>query len=165
MSAAAGIYLGFNGKVYYLTTPPRASWGTVTNGIAVAAAPTGLVEMTCVRDVNLGDAMGEADGTTRASQGYKLTLPALQELDIDLSIPWQPADAGFQILRAGYYARTTVALAILDGPSTQSGVSGVWADFSILTFPREEPEDKEMLCKVKIKPGWSAVPPQAVAVT
>ena len=164
MSDVPGIYLGYTGKVYWLTTGTRASWGSVVNGVATAAAPGSLSEMSCVRDVNDSSGYNEANGNTRAAPGFDLTLLGRMKLEFDLDIPWQPADAGFQALRAAYWGKTSIALAILDGPSTQSGVQGVWADFAVIQFPREEPESTEMLSKVKIKPTWSAVPPQAVAV-
>jgi hypothetical protein len=164
MADTPGIYLGFTGKVYWLSTGTRASWGSVANGLATAAAPGSLSEMSCVREVEDSSAYTEADGSTRASGKFDIVIPAKLKLDFDLSVPWQPADAGFQALRAAYYSGNTIALAILDGPSTQSGVQGVWADFAVVAFPRNEPEDKEMLSKIKIKPGVSAVLPQCVAI-
>jgi hypothetical protein len=59
---------------------------------------------------------------------------------------------------------SSVALAILDGPSTTAGSQGLWADFEVMEFTREEPIEKEMLAKVKVAPTASAVPPQWVEV-
>lgn len=161
-----GINLGFNGKVYYGTAgSARTPWGTPTNGISTGALPGGLTEMSSIRSVNDGDTMGEADGTTRASKGVKIAIPALQEIDVELEMPWQPADPGFVQLRAAYYGRKTIPLAIMDSDATVSGAIGIYADFAVLQFPREEPEDKEMMCKIRVKPGVSAHAPEAVTVS
>jgi len=155
------VTVGLQGVVC-IASSGRATWAaTPAANIYSGTAPAGLTAMNVVRNVNMTLNANKADVSSRASL-WKLTAMALQEASIDIDIPWTPADSGFQALRNAFFNRTSVALAILDGPSATSGSQGLWADFVVTDFPREEPIDKEMLLKVKIEPTASAVPPQWV---
>ena len=157
------IQIGINGIAYRLSSGSRASWGTTAGGITTGAAPSNLVAMPIVRSVNLGLSTGEANGTTRATT-WELSLPALFKNELEFEIPWQPTDAGFMALQTAFFGRTSIALAVLDGDKATIGSQGIWADYMVADFPREEPEDKEMLSKVKLKPTVSAHGPEWVQV-
>lgn len=159
------VYVGLQGIVYY-TTSARTFWTAATTspaGIAVGACPQTLTPMNVVRNVNMTNSFAKADGSSRASN-YKLVLQALAELGAEIDIPWTPTDPGFQALRNAAFGRYSIALAILDGSNATSGSQGIWADFAVTDFPRDEPIDKEMMSKVKVEPTPSAVPPTWVIV-
>jgi hypothetical protein len=157
------VQIGLNGVAYILTTGTRAAWSgsANANGVYVAAAPGSLSPLNIIRNVVLNIGAKQADVSSRASV-WELTRKTLRTADIDFDIPWTPADSNFLLLQASFFLGTSVAIAILDSASTIPGAQGLWADFEVMEFPREEPLDKEMLSKVKIKPTSSAVPPQWV---
>ncbi len=162
---AATIFLGLEGKTYIQTTGARATWtASPTNGVYLGAAPGSLSEMAIIRNVTLGLSGGEADVSTRASI-YKLMRKSLRTVEVDLEIPWQPGDANFKLLLQSYLQNgVPVALAVLDGDKATSGSQGLWADFEVFEFTRDENQEKEMIAKVKVKPTASAVPPEWVQV-
>lgn len=164
---AQGITLvGLQGVVHVVAPgTTRLTWAaTSSNNIYVGAAPQTMTAMNVVKNVNLELTVNEADVSTRASL-WKLTAMALQDAALELEIPWTPTDSGFQVLRQSFFGRASVALAILDGSAASSGSQGLWADFVVVKFPREEPLEKEMMTKVSLKPAATAVPPQWVQVS
>jgi len=157
------ISLGMNGTVSRMTTGTRAAWaGSATNGVYVAAPPASLSTINAVRNVTLNLGATEANTSNRGS-GWKLSRQALKEASIDFEIPWNNGDAGFQALLQAYAGGTSIALAVLDGPcATGTSSEGLWADFAVMAFNRDEPIESEMIAKVTVKPTDSAVPPQYV---
>jgi hypothetical protein len=158
------VSIGLEGVVYLLSGT-RATWSGSPNedGIYSGAPPEGLSNVNVVRNVTLNLSASQADVSSRASV-WKLLRKALKDGSVDFEIPWTPGDDNFQALLASYVNDSSVALAILDGPSTTAGSQGLWADFEVMEFTREEPIEKEMLAKVKVAPTASAVPPQWVEV-
>jgi hypothetical protein len=169
---ASPVYIGRQGVVYY-TTSARTYWTNTSssiNGIVTGAAPQSLLAMNVVRNVNTANNYSEADGSMRLSSA-KLSIPALLSCDPEFDIPWYPTDPGFMALRNLFWeqftnanTQTCIGLAILDGLIASSGSQGVWGDFCVMDFPRDEPLEKEMMSKVKLKLTPSAVPPQYVVV-
>ena len=158
------IRIGFQCHAYYLTTT-RAAWsGSATNGIYVGAAPGGLTELSSIRNATATIDNGEADVSTRASQGFELTAQALFKWSVDFEIPWDPADASFTALLGAYLQRQSIPVVALDGDKAASGSQGPWADWAVMKFARDENLDKEVIAQVTLKPTQSAVPPQWVKV-
>jgi hypothetical protein len=157
------VTVGLQGKAYILTTGTRASWGTAVGNLYSGSAPGSLSEINCIADATLNADVGEADASNRSSLA-KLTALVLDEVSIDLKIPWNAADANFLLLRNARVNRTPVAVALLDGADTVPGSFGYWADWVVTKFVREEPLTGTMIANVTLKPTPSAVPPQWVVV-
>jgi hypothetical protein len=158
------ITLGINCQLSYLATGTRATWGAATNGIHSGAAPGALTEFASVRSVTLSLPDGEADVTMRSGKGWKLTAQALTEAELEIEVPWNPTDAGFQKFLQAKLQRQSIACAALDGDKATALSQGLWADFAVMEFSREEPEDKEAVAKIKLKPTASTVAPEWVQV-
>lgn len=145
------ISLGVNAEVAYLSTGTRGSWaGSPTNGIYVGASPA-LTAIPIVRNANLTSDASEADLSSRYS-AWKLSGKGLREASVDFEIPWASADAGFQALLQAHAANTSIAVAVLSGPHTVAGNIGIWADWDVKEFSRDENIEKEQIAKVKIVP-------------
>ena len=158
------VLLGFQAALYYgVVGTARVSWGALspTTGMATGALPGGLALMNSVKTVKVNAPYGEADVTTRASGGVKLAAQALLELSLEVEMPAQPADAGYQALRQAALTRQTIPIACLD----QVGGDGWWIDAVVLQLSRDEPDDKEETLTFSLKPGLSAVAPQWVSIS
>lgn len=161
-----GTKLGMNGKMYYLSTGERATWGPPdTDGIHEGPAPANLTEMGNVRDVTLNLEEGEADVTTRANDGWRATEPTLKEGSIEFEMVYDPADAGFTKILSAWLNRTAIALAVLDAAQDVVGTMGLWADFKVLSFSKSEPLEEGQTVSVTVKPTYSTVAPEWVKVT
>ena len=160
------IKLGMNGRLYRLTTGTRASWGTAdSDGIHVAAAPANLDEVGNVRDVTLNLSQDVADVTTRGNNGWKASAATLKDGSIEFEMLWDPANDDFAKVFAAWLNNTTIAVAVLDGTKTTDGVQGLWADFAVIDFSKEEPLTDAQKVKVKLQPGASNVAPEWVEVS
>lgn len=160
------IKLGMNGKMYYLGTGSRATWGTPNaDGIHEGTAPAGLTEMGNVRDVTLNLEEGEADVTTRANNGWRATEPTLKEGSVEFEMAYDTADAGFTKILGAWLNRTVIAMAILDADKDTVGTMGLWADFKVISFTKGEPLEEGQTVSVTIKPAYSTVAPEWVEVT
>jgi hypothetical protein len=158
------VVMGIDCKLYYLSTGSRATWGTITNGIASGAAPASLTEITPVKDVDITLSKSMGDLTSRRSK-FKKSKSAVKEVGIEFEILWDPADATFEALRSAFFGDDTIAVAALDGDKATVGSSGLWADFEVETFDRSEGLENAVTAKVKLVPGDSAVEPEWVEVS
>lgn len=154
--------MGFDAKIFRLTTGTRASWAV---GGADGPAPSNLSEITNVMDNNLGLESDEVDVTTRALAGWKGTQGGLKNGSVEFQMLWDPTDTHFTALQAAWLAGTNVALAVLDGDQDDVGSQGLWADFQVISFTRGEPIADKLTASVVLKPGVSSVAPQWVTVT
>ena len=159
------VKIGLECKGYYLSSGTRASWGTATNGITSGAAPASLTEAKVIKNVTLTLSSSEADVSSRASI-WKLVRKALRDASAELEIPWNPTDAVFIALETAFMdpASAGIAMAFLDGDKATTGSQGLWADFDVTEFTREEPLEGAVMAKVKLVPTSSAVPPEWVKV-
>ena len=131
--------LGYEAKLYYKASP-------------LTAAPdrTGWTELTIIKDVTLGDEREEVDETTRFNAGRKATKGGLRDNPVDFELEYDESNAGFTTLRSGYINNTPVALAIVAGAiATADGVAG---NFSILSFPQNQPLAGHLTVSVTVKP-------------
>lgn len=158
--------LGLDGKVYYLSTGSRASWGTHNaDGIAEGGAPANLTEIDIVRDVTIGASKGEADVSCRRASGWRLTKGTLKEGELSFETIHDPTDAGFAKLMGAYLNNTSIAMAILDGDKAVAGSTGLWADFDVIGFEKGEPLEEAQVVSWTLKPTYSTVAPEWVKVT
>lgn len=70
--------LGLDAKMFHGTAGTKAS-----------------TEMKNVTDVTLNLETGEADITTRAAEGWRITAATLKEASVEFEMVWDTADAGF----------------------------------------------------------------------
>lgn len=161
-----GSKLGMNGKMYFLSTGTRATWGTAdSDGINQGSAPANLTELSNAKDVTLNLDEGEADVTTRGNNGWRATEPTLKDGSVEFEMQYDSADAGFAKILGAWLQRTVIAMAILDGDKAVAGTMGLWADFKVISFSKSEPLEEGQTVSVTIKPAYSTVAPEWVRVT
>ena len=149
--------LGKDAKMYYQSSGVRATWP------GSGAAPN-LVEMTNVKDASTNLEKDEADLTTRGSGGWKITVPTFKDGTVEFEMVWDTADAGFVAIQNAYFGDATIAIAVLDGLKDAAGSKGLWADFGVAKFSRNEPLTEALTVSVTLKPGYSTVAPEWVTV-
>ena len=113
------IVLGLNAKLY------RGTAGT-----------TASTEVKNVKDLTVTLESGEADVTTRATQGWKASVATLKEASLEFTILYDTADTDFNAFQAAYFSNTPLALYVSDGGSTTE--KGLDADFTITGFSVEQ---------------------------
>jgi hypothetical protein len=133
------IVFGIEGHAYLNSTPDSA----------IGAA--GWIDLTIVRNVSVAREMKEVDVTTRASL-YELTDMRLTNAVIQLELPLDPLDAGYQALETAYVNKASVSLAVLSGAITAYGSRGPVGTFNITAFDREENLDGAIMMKATAKP-------------
>jgi len=139
-----GQKIGFEAKLYYC---------------AAGVVADDWTELTNVKDVTLNVEAGEADVTTRASEGWKATVAALFDAGLEFEMVWDTEDAGFTALQTAFFARSAIGLAIMDGGIAVAGAQGLKADFAVLNFSRNEPLEEALSVSVTVKPTYSATAP------
>lgn len=158
--------LGYNAKLYRLSTGTRATWGTKNAaGISEGAAPANLDEVPNVKDITLPLEMSEADVTTRKNGGSEAVQTTLQKVEIELPMVYDLADTDVTALMEAYIGRTTIALAVLDGDKATVGNQGLWADFAVTKMGNPQEIEGVLMINFTVKFGWTAVPPEWVKVT
>ncbi len=121
------------------------------------AGQRGTTEVTNVKDLTLNLESGEADVTTRKTQGWKASIATLKEGSLEFEMLYDTADADFQAFQAAYFGNTPIALFVSDGAGT-----GVDADFSVTGFNINQNLEEAMTVSVKAKPTASTRAPQWV---
>lgn len=159
-----GVSNGFNGKLYRLSTGSRTSWGDEVDGVNVGSAPASLVEVKNVKDITIDHEDDDADATTRGNRGYKATIGGLRGLSVEVPMEHDSTDTHYLAFLKAYATRTTIALAFLDGDKGTDGIHGTWADWSVLKMSKGEALAETQMTTWSLKPGYSAVPPELVAV-
>jgi hypothetical protein len=160
--------LGINAKVYWLDDV-RASWGTLNTdtGSVEGPAPV-LVEFTQVKDVKYNMEKGTADVTNRGNGGWTATATVLKDASVDLTATYNPADDTDGIMAALIGAalnNTTIPIAILDGDAATVGTQGLWSDFQVTKYDKDEPLIAGQLITFNLKTGNTSVAPEWVTVT
>jgi hypothetical protein len=112
-----------------------------------AAGATASTEMTNVKDVTLSMETGEADVTTRAAEGWRLTAATLKEASVEFEMVWDPSDGGFAAIKEAYFKAEPLALFVSDGNN-----NGLDADFVVTSFSRSEPLEEALTVSVTCKP-------------
>lgn len=118
------------------------------------ASPT-WDEVTNTKDVTQTVEKSEADATTRANNGWRATMGALKDATVEFQMVWNPGDADFEAFRDAFLNDTLIDCAALDGDMVTSGSQGLRAEFSVLTFSRNEPLEEVVTVDVTLKPGYT----------
>ena len=84
------------------------------------AGQTASSEMKNCKDVTLNLETGEADITTRAAEGWRITAATLKEASLEFEMVWDTSDAGFKAIKDAYFNNTAIALFASDGTSSYS---------------------------------------------
>ena len=112
-----------------------------------AAGSTATSEMKNCKDVTLNLETGEADITTRAAEGWRITAATLKEASLEFEMVWDTSDAGFKAIKDAYFNNTAIALFASDGDG-----NGLDADFVVTSFSRSEPLEEALTVSVTCKP-------------
>ena len=120
------------------------------------AGSQAATEVTNVKDLTLNLESGEADVTTRATQGWKASAATLKEASLEFTILYDTADADFTAFQTAYFSNTPLALFITDGATTAHGLD---ADFSITAFTVSQPLEEAVSVSVTAKPTASTRAP------
>ncbi|MFA7178031.1 MAG: phage tail tube protein [Smithellaceae bacterium] len=118
------------------------------------AGATGATEVKNVKDLTLNLESGEADVTTRATQGWKASVATLKEASLEFGILYDTEDADFAAFQAAYFGNTPIALFVTDGNG-----SGLDADWSITGFSMEQNLEEAVTVSVTAKPTASTRAP------
>ena len=149
--------IGFDAKLYYLTTGTRATWPG-------SGAPANLDEVPNVRDLTLNLSKTEADVTTRGGAGWRQIIAALKDASVEFEMVYDNADADFTAFQDSFINNTVIPCAVLDGGSATAGTQGLWADFMVTGFEQQQPLDGAVMVRVTIKPTYSSVAPEWITV-
>lgn len=133
------IVLGLDAKLYRGTAGQKAA-----------------TEVKNVKDLTLNLESGEADVTTRATQGWKASAATLKEASLEFSILYDTADADFTAFQSAYFGNTPISLFVSDGGETEHGLD---ADFSITAFTLEQPLEEAVSVSITAKPTASTRAP------
>jgi hypothetical protein len=134
------IIFGVEGHAYLNPTPDSA----------IAAA--GWIDLTIVRNASVARQLKEVDVTTRGNAAYEATDVRLTNAVIQLELPLDPANAGYQALETAYVNKAPVSLAVLSGAIAAYGARGPVGTFTITAFDREENLEGAMMIKATAKP-------------
>ncbi len=119
-----------------------------------AAGSTGSTEVKNVKDLTLNLESGEADVTTRATEGWRATVGTLKDASLEFGILYDTEDEDFGAFSNAYFKNTPIALFVTDGAG-----SGLDADFSITGFSVEQPLEEALTVSVTAKPTASTRAP------
>lgn len=117
------------------------------------AAPT-WVELTNIRDANLGNTKREADITTRGSGGIGIVAGTIKDFEFTFEALDDDDDAGYVALETAYFADATIEVLILNGPRTETGVKGLRAHMEVMDFSRGESLENAVIINFSLKPGY-----------
>ena len=118
------------------------------------AGATAATEVKNVKDLTLNLESGEADVTTRATEGWKASVATLKEASLEFGILYDTEDADFTAFQTAYFSNTPMALFVTDGNG-----SGLDADWSITGFCMEQNLDEAVTVSVTAKPTASTRAP------
>ena len=111
------------------------------------AGTKATTEVTNVKDLTINLESGEADVTTRATEGWKAAVATLKEGSLEFGMLYDTADADFQAFQSAYFSNTPMALFVSDGNN-----NGLDADFVVTSFSRSEPLEEALTVSVTCKP-------------
>ena len=118
------------------------------------AGTAGATEVKNIKDLTLNLEAGNADVTTRAANGWKLSVTTLKEASLEFGLLYDTEDADFTAFQDAYFANTPLALFVTDGDG-----HGLDADWVITGFSIEQPLEEAMSVSVTAKPTISARAP------
>ena len=130
MGEQVGALIGLDAKLYY---------GPVGSSAAT--------ELTNVRDLTMPDSYSEANISDR-STAFHLTRVARRTIEVNFTMINRDDDVHLDAIRNAYGAKTILAFKVLDKASGK----GVLADWQVVKFERNEPDETEQTYAVTVKP-------------
>lgn len=113
------------------------------------AGTTASKELTNVKDVTLSLETGEADVTTRAARGWRVTAATLKEGSIEFEMVWDPGEEGFDMISNAFFSNGAIAIFVSDGAE-----NGLDCDAVVTSFSRSEPLEEALTVSVTLKPTY-----------
>jgi hypothetical protein len=117
-------------------------------------------ELKNVKNVTLNLQKGEADVSTRGSDGWKIVVGAQKEGSVEFEMVWDDDADGFLDLEHSFFDGTLVGIAAMNGDIDIAGSKGLWADCEVINFSRDEPLGEAVTAKITVKPTYSANTPR-----
>lgn len=100
-----------------------------------------------VRNVTMNLERSEIDATTRAAKGWEVILAGLKKATLEFEALPDTNDSTYTDLHTAFLAGTAKAIFISDG-----GGNGLDADWTIVSFSEDQPNDEAIVAKVKCRP-------------
>lgn len=111
------------------------------------AGTTGATEVKNVKDLTLNLESGDADVTTRAANGWKVSQKTLKDASIEFGMKYDALDADVVAFRNAFLNNTAIALFVSDGLG-----NGLDADWMVMSFSIDQPLEDAIGVSVKAKP-------------
>ncbi len=137
----------------------EAVLGYNTTGIGAAGSATYTVADNA-RDVTFNASRGEADVSTRGTQGWRAKIPTLREGELTVDLIWNPGDPFFDAVQDSNLNGTVLGMAILDGPIATG--NGFEADMVCLGFEWGQQLEEGQLVNATLSVTQSDNPPRFV---
>lgn len=115
-------------------------------------------EIPNVRDVTVPLEKVKADVSSRASK-YRMSRGTMRDLNITLSMIWDPADADMDALLQAWLNDSSLDMVFLDGSSATTGSQGPRAHWEVFKFERAEQLEEGMMVNVEIAPTHNVSEP------
>lgn len=150
------IVLGKDGKLEYVATP--------VTPFPATGLPAGSQTYGNCRDVTLNLEKNLADITTRDGNGWRQQVGVLKDGTVTFQAIWDTTDAIFTAIKDAWLNDTTVCFAVLD--KNTAGGQGLYAEFSVSNFTRNEALEEAMTVDVTLVPtrGQVVITPEWVTV-
>lgn len=106
-------------------------------------------EMKNVTNVTVSLESGEADITTRAAEGWKMSAATLKEASVEFEMLYDPEDEDFQEVQKAYFENTPLAIFVGDGATQESGLD---CDAVVTNFSVDQSLEEAVKVSVTMKP-------------
>jgi hypothetical protein len=112
-----------------------------------------LAEVDNVKDLSTDFTAGEADVTTRGSDGWRETMASLRESTVTFQMVWKPGDDAFDAIQEAFLDNELLAFAVLDqAPDELDDKSqGLVGNFSVTNFSQTQNLEEAQMVDVTIK--------------
>lgn len=118
-------------------------------------------EIKNIQGLSMPCEIGEADGTTRESDGYYTALRALKTVSLEFGMLHSTtADGDYETLRAAFIAETDLDVVCTDLPIATVGAKGFRATMGVFNFPLDQQLTEASQTAVVMKPTAAANPPE-----
>ena len=131
-------------------------WGDPPSGIDDTAEDIDVLaldEIDNVKDLSTDFTAGEADITTRGSNGWRETAATLRESTVTFQMVWLPGDTAFDAIQEAFLDNELLAFAVLDQEPTEIGdeSQGLVGNFSVTNFSQTQNLEDAQMVDVTIK--------------
>ena len=133
--------IGLDAKLYYCAA-------------GIGETPTWVL-IPKVRTVGVALSDGEADASSRAAAGWKQILTTLREGSIEVEAVWDPDDATLEAVRAAYWNRSLLGIAVTASDGDVATDPSFQADCKITALAFDQPLEDAMTVKFTAKPTVS----------